>query len=269
VRPKYAARWSGVKSSAARSPIAPGLLARRSARRSPRPNAGLEHVGLVREQTLALRLVPAVERRQRRRDLGHPSYEINRRVERKINPRFNPPADDAKRRPSDHAAMTTTDYIINAAFLLVVLRQARARQIDRRALVLPLLAVFFVAQQYVHTIPTAGNDLVLIGGLAAVGLSLGLASGFATDVHAGRDGIALARVGWLAGILLVSGIGARMAFAFALTHGAEPAVRAFSITHQIGAVAWPVALVAMAVCEVTVRLATVQIRGRRLLAAHA
>jgi hypothetical protein len=59
-----------------------------------------------------------------------------------------------------------------------------------------------------------------------------------------------------------------MAFAFAIGHGAEPAIRSFSIAHQIGAAAWPVALVAMAVCEVTTRIVTVQLRGRRTMAAR-
>ena len=162
--------------------------------------------------------------------------------------------------------MTTTDYIVNAAFLLLVLRQARSRELDRRALVLPLVAVFFVSQQYVDTVPTAGNDLVLIVLLAALGLSLGLASGLATQIRLG-DGIALARVGWIAGGLLVAGIGARMAFALAVGHGLEPDVRSFSIAHQIGAGAWPVALVLMALVEVGARIAVVQVRGRRLLAA--
>jgi hypothetical protein len=165
--------------------------------------------------------------------------------------------------------MTTTDYLINAAFVLVVLRQARERKLDRRSLVLPLVAVYFVAQRYVHSIPTAGNDLVLLGVLTSVGLTLGILCGFATSVRAGGGGVALARVGWVAGGLLIAGIGSRMVFVFALSHGAEPAIRAFSIAHQIGAAAWPVALVSMGLCEVTARLATVQLRGRRLLAAQA
>lgn len=159
--------------------------------------------------------------------------------------------------------MTTTDYLINGLFVLVVLRQARERQLDRRSLIVPLVLVFFVAQRYVHSIPTSGNDLVLVAALASVGLTLGIACGLATHVRIRVDGVALARVGWLAGGLLVAGICARMVFAFAVSHGAEPAVRSFSITHQIGAAAWPVALVAMAVCEVTARLAIVQLRGRR------
>jgi len=162
--------------------------------------------------------------------------------------------------------MTTTDYLINAAFVFVVLRQARDRQVDRRALIVPLLLVFLVAQRYVHSVPTAGSDLVLIGLLAAVGLTLGVLCGFATHVRAAGDGLALARVGWLAGGLLVAGICARMVFVFALGHGAEPAIRSFSVAHRIGAAAWPVALVSMGLCEVTARLVTVQVRGRRATA---
>lgn len=131
------------------------------------------------------------------------------------------------------------------------------------------MVVFFVAQRYVHSIPTAGNDLVLVGLLAAIGLTLGVLCGFATHVRVGVDGVALARVGWLAGGLLIAGICARMVFAFALSHGAEPAIRHFSVSHQIGAAAWPVALVSMALCEVTARLVTVQLRGRSLRTAQA
>jgi hypothetical protein len=158
--------------------------------------------------------------------------------------------------------MTTMDYLMNAGFLSLVLVQARERQLTRRALVVPLVAVFFVGQQYLHSIPTAGNDLVLIGGLAVVGLSLGTMCGYATHIRVGEDGIALARVGWIAGTLLVAGISSRMVFAFALSHGFEPTVANFSIAHQIGAAAWPVALVLMAICEVTARLLTVEVRGR-------
>ena len=160
--------------------------------------------------------------------------------------------------------MTTTDYLINAVFVFVVLRQARERQLDLRSLVVPVLLVVWVAQMYVHSIPTAGNDLVLVALLASVGLTLGVLCGFATHVRIGSDGVALARVGWLAGGLLITGISARMVFVFAVNNGAEPAIRSFSIAHHIGAAAWPVALVAMALCEVTARLMTVQMRGRRL-----
>jgi hypothetical protein len=158
--------------------------------------------------------------------------------------------------------MTTSDYLLNSLFVLVVLRQARERRLDLRSLLVPLAIVLFVAHQYVHTIPTGGGDLLFVGALAALGLTLGLVSGFATHVRLDDHGAAVARVGWIAGSLLVAGIASRMVFAFAVTHGAEPAVRSFSVAHQIGSAAWPVGLVSMALCEVAARLFTVQLRGR-------
>jgi hypothetical protein len=55
-------------------------------------------------------------------------------------------------------------------------------------------------------------------------------------------------------MLLIAGISSRMVFAFAVSHGVEPTIRAFSITNEIGAAAWPAALVSMAVLEVTARV---------------
>jgi hypothetical protein len=160
--------------------------------------------------------------------------------------------------------MTISDYLINAVFVFVVLRQARERQLDLRSLVVPLLVVLFVARMYVHSIPTAGNDLLLVAALAGVGLALGVLGGFATHIRIGDVGLAMVRVGWVAGALLIGGICARMVFVFAVHNGAGPAIANFSIAHHIGAAAWPVALVSMALLEVTVRLVTVQIRAHRM-----
>jgi hypothetical protein len=167
------------------------------------------------------------------------------------------------------AAMRTIDYIINAVFVVIVFRQARERKLDRRSVIIPLAIVAYVAHLYVRSLPTAGNDLVLVGALGTVGLTLGVASGFATHVRAGENGRALARVGWIAGALLIAGIGSRMVFAVALSHGARHAIASFSYAHQIGAAAWPVALVLMALLEVSTRIAIVQLRGRRAMKASA
>jgi hypothetical protein len=164
--------------------------------------------------------------------------------------------------------MTFTDYLINAIFVLVVLRQARERRLDVRSFIAPMALVVFVATHYVRTIPTGGQDLELVGALTAVGVTLGLLCGFTTYVRAADDGTRFARVGWIAGGFLVAGISARMVFVFALQHGAEPAIRTFSITHHIDAAAWPLALVSMALCEVAVRLIVVQLRGHRLTTVH-
>ena len=159
--------------------------------------------------------------------------------------------------------MTTSDYLINALFVFVVLRQARERKLDLRSLLGPLAAVAFVATQFVHSIPTSGNDLLFAGLLALAGLTLGVLSGLGTSVRSDGDGNAYSRVGWVAGFLLIFGIGSRLVFAFALSHGAGPAVRDFSVTHQISATAWPLALVAMALLEVITRLTIVHVRGLR------
>ena len=170
------------------------------------------------------------------------------------------------RAEGDGGRMTFTDYLINGIFVLVVLRQARERRLDARNVIAPLALVAFVATHYVHTIPTAGDDLGLVAALTSLGLALGVVGGFATRVRADAHGIRFARVGWVAGGLLVAGISARMMFVFALQHGAGPAVRDFSIVHHIGQAAWPVALVAMALCEVTARIVVVQLRSQRLAA---
>jgi hypothetical protein len=65
----------------------------------------------------------------------------------------------------------------------------------------------------------------------------------------------------------IAGVGARMAFYFAATHGAGPAIAAFSIAHHItGSAAWTAALVMMALADVLTRLVTVYLRGRSLAA---
>jgi hypothetical protein len=160
--------------------------------------------------------------------------------------------------------MALTDYLINAVFLLVVLRQARERRLDVRSIIAPMALVVFVATHYVHTIPTGGSDLVLALALTLVGLGLGVLCGYATHVRVDGDGARFARVGPLAAGLLLAGISARLVFVFALDHGAGPAIRDFSIVHHISAAAWPVGLVSMALCEVTARLVIVQVRGQRL-----
>jgi hypothetical protein len=156
--------------------------------------------------------------------------------------------------------MTTTDYLINLLFVFIVVRQAWERQIDRRYFLIPIGLVLWVGSQYMHTLPTAGNDLLLIAALASVGLTLGTISGLATHIRRDKDGVACARVGWLAGILLLAGISSRMVFAFAISNGLEPAVRSFSIANHIGGAAWPVAMVLMALCEVGARLTTIYLR---------
>jgi hypothetical protein len=161
--------------------------------------------------------------------------------------------------------MTTTDYLINAALILLVVRQIRERRVDFRSLILPAVLVYTIAGSYLHSIPTAGNDLILTIGLASLGLILGSTSAFFHTMRVGSDGVALARAGWIAAGMWVVGMGARMTFVLASEHGAGSAITHFSTATSItGRNAWVTALVLMAVGEVVGRLTTLQLRAYRL-----
>jgi hypothetical protein len=122
-----------------------------------------------------------------------------------------------------------------------------------------------VGHSYIKSIPTAGNDLVLIGALAATGLGLGYLNGRLTHLRRGDDGTPLAKASAAAAVLWVAGVGARMAFAYVAQHGAGHAIASFSAAHGItGAAAWTDALVLMALGEVVARVVTLQLRARRI-----
>ena len=158
--------------------------------------------------------------------------------------------------------MTTTDYLIDSALVLLVLLQVKERTLTTKALVRPLVILAIAVANYLHGIPTAGNDLVLVGILALVGLSIGVASGQTVLMRCGRDGAVLARAGWASAFFWVLGMGSRFAFAVWFTHGGASVVGQFSAQHAItSGEAWTAALLAMAVFEVCGR--TLVVAGRR------
>jgi hypothetical protein len=159
-------------------------------------------------------------------------------------------------------------YLINALLVLLVLRQIREHPLDPRALAVPVLAVAAAAVMFLHSVPSGGTDIMLDLLCLSAGAAMGAIGGLATRLRAGADGRPLGRAGVLAASMWIAGVGARMAFYFAATHGASPAIAAFSIAHHItGSAAWTAALVMMALADVLTRLAVVWIRGRRLTAA--
>ncbi len=160
--------------------------------------------------------------------------------------------------------MTTTDWLLDIALLLVVLRQVRESRIDRRFVLIPLAIVGFVAHSYLHSIPTAGNDLVMIGVMIGIGALLGIAGGVATRVR--FDGQhALAKAGWIAATLWVLGMGSRMAFVLWSDHGGDPTIARFSQAHGITTQdAWVTAFVLMALTEVGTRVGTIVMRAHLL-----
>jgi hypothetical protein len=159
--------------------------------------------------------------------------------------------------------MSSTDYLINAVIVLLVLRQVRERRLDLRSLLLPIGLIALAAHHYLHAIPTAGDSVALIALLATAGLTLGSLCALTTHVRLGEDGVARGRAGAAAALLWIAGVGSRMAFAFAAAHGAGPAIAHFSAAHRIPEQAWVWGFVLMALSEALARLVILQVRAVR------
>jgi hypothetical protein len=184
---------------------------------------------------------------------------------RDFHPSINPGAHVQSGGADDDAPMTFTDYLIDSALVLLVLLQIKERTLTTRTLVRPLVILAIAVSNYLHGIPTAGNDLVLVGVLALIGLSIGVASGQTVMMRLGRDGLVLARAGWASALFWVLGMGSRFAFSVWISHGGASIVGKFSAQHAItSAEAWTAALLAMAVFEVCGRTLVVAARRHQL-----
>jgi hypothetical protein len=162
-------------------------------------------------------------------------------------------------------SMTAFDYIIDIALIAIVLLQIKERPARLKDLLRPLIFIGIAVAHYLKAVPTGGNDVVLELGLLGLGLSIGVASGFAAHMRRGENGDALVRAGWASAALWVVGMGARMAFIYGMYHGLGDEVVTFSRDHAItDAQAWTVALLLMAVAEAAGRLAVVQTRAHRI-----
>jgi hypothetical protein len=162
--------------------------------------------------------------------------------------------------------MNFADWLVNIALVALVLRQIRWNRIDRRFILLPLILVGVAASNYLKTVPTAGNDLVLVIALMTVGITFGGLSAWATTVRT-EGGTAFVRARGLSVVLWIAGIGSRMAFELYATHGGAPSIAHFSASHHITSMeAWTAALVLMALAEVITRVGILALRGHRALA---
>jgi hypothetical protein len=164
--------------------------------------------------------------------------------------------------------MTIFDYALNVGLIALVVLQMRGRRLDRRGVVLPLALVGWAASQYLHGIPTVGNDGLLVSGGVAAGLMLGSASAAVTTLEVGRDGVVVARATLAAAALWVVGIGARMAFSLFMQHGGAPTVIKFSQVHRLTGAGWVTAMVLMAFVEVVSRTLILCVRAWTLHAAR-
>lgn len=161
--------------------------------------------------------------------------------------------------------MTFTDYLLDTVLVLLVVRQIRESRLDLRATLLPIGLAVGIGGSYLHGIPTAGNDLVLVVVLTAVGVSLGLISALATRVRSDGGRYPLVKAGWIAGGAWIAGMGSRFAFAVWASHGGAPQLAQFSAAHHItSGAAWTAGLVLMALGEVLVRTLVLVGRGTKL-----
>jgi hypothetical protein len=165
--------------------------------------------------------------------------------------------------------MTTSDWILDIVLILVVLRQICWSRIDAMTVLLPLGIVAFVAHKYLSPIPTGGNDLLVIGAFATVGLVLGVAGGLTTHVRveqgsggSGGGGKVSVRAGFVAASLWVLSMGGRLAFVIWTEHSGGPTLVRFSEQHHITSIqTWVSALILMVLCEVCARIGTILIRA--------
>jgi hypothetical protein len=161
--------------------------------------------------------------------------------------------------------MTSIDYILDSALVLLVLLQLKEHRLHISSMLRPLVVVGFACFVYVHSIPTAGNDLVLVAVLALTGGVIGVASGLTLHMRASDDGTVLARAGWKSACFWVLGMGSRFGFAVWISGAGAASLLHFSAAHAITTPhAWTVALLAMAICEVIGRTATVMTRKAQL-----
>jgi hypothetical protein len=160
-------------------------------------------------------------------------------------------------------AMTITDYLLDTLLVLLVFRQLRESRLDRRAILLPVVICAVVAEMYLRSVPTSGNNLVLVALLTAIGLTLGVASGLTTRVRRDTAGTAWVKAGGAAALLWVLGMGSRFAFSVWVSHGGGPSVGRFSAEHGLTAAGWTAALVLMALAEVLSRTGILVARSRR------
>jgi membrane protein CcdC involved in cytochrome C biogenesis len=163
--------------------------------------------------------------------------------------------------------MTATDWIIDIALILIVFRQLREQRLTVGTIVLPLALMGWAGFTYLHSLPTAGNDLVLIAALAGVGVVFGLFGGLLTRVRY-RGGNVYIKATVSAAALWVVSMGFRMAFAVWSSYGSGVShITSFSAAHDItSGQAWVAALILMAFGEVIVRLGIIIVRGQLLTA---
>jgi hypothetical protein len=162
--------------------------------------------------------------------------------------------------------MTFTDYLFDSVLVLLVLRQVREARFGLHAVLLPLGIIGFVVKSYLHTVPTAGNNLAVVVGLTLVGVLFGSVSALTTRVRTDGGKYALVKAGWVAAGLWVFSMGARFGFAVWASHGGGIHLFNFTVAHGLDIKVWTAAIVLMALGEVLARTGILYYRTRQALA---
>jgi hypothetical protein len=162
--------------------------------------------------------------------------------------------------------MNFSDYLLDSVLVLLVVRQIRESRFDLKSMLLPIGIVAWVANSYLHDIPTGGNDLALIVVLTLLGIAFGLLSALATRVRTDGGRYALVKAGWISAGVWVLSMGARFTFAVWASHSGGPSLYRFSVSHHLDLTVWTAALVLMALGEVITRIGVLVYRARKALA---
>ena len=120
--------------------------------------------------------------------------------------------------------MNALDYILDAVLVATVFVQFRGRRLTPRNLGLPVAIVVYFLFAYLEGVPTAGNDLYLVGGGVVLGLVFGVGAGSFTRVYPTENGI-YAKAGALAAVFWTTGVVLRTAFSLYAADGGPSADR--------------------------------------------
>ncbi|HEV2362500.1 MAG TPA: hypothetical protein VGS21_12425 [Acidimicrobiales bacterium] len=160
--------------------------------------------------------------------------------------------------------MTLFEYLLNFALIGLVFLQVRGRKLTVRNMLLPVVITAVVVKSLLGPIPTAGNDLVLVVGLATLGAIFGSLAALKTSLHSDGAGGVIAKAGLAAAALWVVGIGSRVGFSLFVQHGGAASVARFSAANHItSAHAWGAGFVLMAILEVVSRTGVLYLRARQ------
>ena len=161
--------------------------------------------------------------------------------------------------------MTFSDYLLDTVLILLVVRQVREARLDRRAILLPLGIVAFVAHSYLKSIPLHGNNVALIAGLTGLGVAFGAISAMNTRVRSDGGRYPLVKANMVAAGVWIVSMSARMAFSiWGNSSSGGHTLYTFSVHHHLDANVWTAALVLMALGEVITRVGLLAYRGYRV-----